>query len=286
MSDLRDRLQELAEAAARQGRTPGPQAARRRGRRRQLRLALAGGTAALLMLALLAAIGTDRLVDRQAPLAPPATTRPSAITPSTSAPEVSIPPDPGEVQLPAGSPPGAVGAGMVQDVASELARCQGGDPDGPKVLVAWSQAHSQTWLIVAKPPRPGENWLCWATGLFDAGGGGMLGNKGGPASPLKPLQATGAGNIRAGGRYWGQVLGAVTKRAARVRVVFRQGIAPLDLVPIQAGDRFPVNFYVGFYRQLERDKGPGWPVTSVIAYDQAGRKVAECQATAGPGFSC
>jgi hypothetical protein len=281
MSELRERLQEAADAAAREGRTPPAAALVTRGRRRRR---LIGGATALLVLVLVAVtVGTDRLTGQPAPLVPSATTRPPAVTASTiSGPDVSIVPDPGEVQLPAGSPPGTVGEGMVRDVATELARCKGGDPD-EKVLVAWGKAHGQTWLIEAKPPRPGENWLCWATGLFDAGGAGMLGNKGGPTSPLKPLQVSGAGNIRSGGRYWGQVIGAVTKRAARVRVLFRQGIAPLELVPIQAGDRFPVNFYVGFYRQSEKDKNLGWPVTSVIAYDQAGRKVAECQATAGPG---
>jgi hypothetical protein len=285
MTDLRERLQELAEGAARQGRTPGPQAALRQGRRRRLRLA--GGTAALLVLVLLTvAAGADRLAGRQALLAPPATSGPPASTASTSAPDVSIAPDPGEVLKPVGSPPGKVGAGMVRDVASELTRCQGGDPDEPKVLVGWGRAHGQTWLIVAKPSRPGENWLCWGVGLFDAGGAGGLGNEGGPRIPLKPLQASGAQNIRSDGQYWGQIIGAVAKHAARVRVIFREGIAPLELVPIQAGDRFPVNFFVGFYRQPKQDKNLEWFVTRVIAYDSAGHKVAECQATAGPGHSC
>jgi hypothetical protein len=65
------------------------------------------------------------------------------------------------------------------------------------------------------------------------------------------------------------------------------GIPPLDLVPIQAGDRFPVNFYGGFYRQPAKDKRPlTWQVVRVIAYDPAGHKVAECQAAPGPGHSC
>jgi hypothetical protein len=290
MSDLRERLQELAEAAARHGRTAGPQAALHRGRRRRLRLA--AGTAALLALALyVGLLGTDRLTGRPAPLAPPATTRPPATTaspgaPDLSAPDVSISPDPGEVQMPKGSPPGWVGEQMVRDVASEVARCEGGDPDGPKVLVAWGTGHGRTWLIVAKPPRPGEDWLCWSQGLFEASGAGGIGNHG--AIPvLPPLQASGSGNLRAGNQYWGHVIGTVTKRAARVRVLFDMGIPPLDLVPIQAGDRFPVNFYTGFYRQPAKDKRPAtWPVVRVVAYDQAGRKVAECQATAGPGHNC
>ena len=285
MSDLRERLQEAADAAAREVRHPTAAALVRRGRRRRLRLV--GGAAVLLGLVLVAVtVATDRLAGQPAPLAPSATTRPPAITPSTiSGPDVSIVPDPGEVQLPAGSPPGKVGQGMVRDVATELARCKGGDPD-EKVLVAWGKAHGRTWLMEAKPPRPGENWLCWATGLFDAGGAGSMGKEGGPEFPLRPLRAFGAQNIRSGGQYWGQVIGAVTKQAARVQVLFRKGIAPLELEPIQAGDRFPVNFYVGFYRQPEEDKNLEWWVTKVVAYDQAGQKVAECQATAGPGNDC
>ena len=279
MSDLRERFQELAEVAARHGRTPGPQAAMRRVRRR--RLQRAAGTAALLAVVLLVVtVGVDRLAG-PAPLVPTATT-----TASTSPPDVSIAPDPGEVQRPAGSPPGEVGEQMVQDVASAVtAACQGGAPDGPAVLVAWGKAHGRTWLIVAKPPRPGENWLCWASGLFDAGGAGSVGSKG--KIPLTPLQASGSQNLRSGTQYWGQVVGTVTKRAARVRVLFDSGIPPLDLEPIQAGDRFPVNFYAGFYRQLAKDKRPAtWQVVRIVAFNKAGRKVAECQAKDGPGHSC
>jgi hypothetical protein len=279
MSDLRERFQELAEVAARQGRTPGPQAALRRARRR--RLQLAAGTAALLAMVLLAVtVGLDRLAG-PAPLAPTATT-----TASTSPPDVSISPDPGEVQRPAGSPPGEVGEHMVRDVATAVAECRGGPPDPPTVLVAWGRGHDRTWLIAAAPPQPGEEGLCWANGLFEADGAGGYGKEGGPRVPLQPLRASGAQNIRSGGQYWGQIIGYVPKSAARVQVLFRSGIAPLELVPIPAGDRFPVNFYAGFYRQPKEDKNLEWFVTRVIAYDSAGNKVAECQASAGPGHSC
>ena len=279
MSDLRERFQELAEVAARHGRTPGPQAALRRARRRRRQLAT--GTAAVLAMVLVAVtVGVDRLAG-PAPLAPTATT-----TASTSPPDVSITPDPGEVQRPAGSPPGRAGEQMVRDVATAVAECRGGPPEPPTVLVAWGKGHDRTWLIAAAPPQPGKEGLCWANGLFDAGGAGGYGKEGGPRSPLKPLQASGAQNIRSGGQYWGQIIGYVTKRAARVQVLFRSGIAPLELVPIQAGDRFPVNFYVGFYRQPKQDKNLEWFVTRVIAYNSAGNKVAECQASAGPGHNC
>ena len=70
MSELRERLQEAADAAIREGRTPTAAVLVTRGRRRRLRLA--GGTAALLVLVLLAVtVGTDRLSGQPAPLAPP-----------------------------------------------------------------------------------------------------------------------------------------------------------------------------------------------------------------------
>jgi len=104
-----------------------------------------------------------------------------------------------------------------------------------------------------------------------------------PAPPAAGLRRP---DIRSGGQYWGQVIGAVTKQAARVQVLFRKGIAPLELEPIQTDDRFPVNFYVGFYHQPREEKNLEWWVTKVVAYDRAGRKVAECQATAGLGSNC
>jgi hypothetical protein len=291
MSDLRERLQELADVAARQGRTPGPEAALRRARRR--RRQLAGGTALLLAIVLVAVmVGMDRLAG-PAPLAPSATTRPSVTTrPSattrqatTRPSDVSIMPDPGEVQLPAGSPPGAVGEQMVHDVATAVADCQGSAPGAPITLVAWGKAHRRTWLIAAKPPRPGKTQLCWASGLFEGGGAGSVGSNGG--MPVAPLRASGSSNIRDGNQYWGQIVGTVTKRAAQVRVLFDLGIPPLELEPIQTGDRFPVNFYAGFYRLPAKDKRPATgQVVRVAAFDRAGRKVAECQAKAGPGHSC
>ena len=146
MSDLRERLQELADVAARQGRIPGPEAAMRGARRR--RLQLAGGTAVLLAIVLLAVkVGTDRLAG-PGPLAPTATTRRSATT--AAPPAVSIMPDPDQVQRPAGSPPGAVGEQMVHDVATVVADCQGGAPDEPITLIAWGKAHHRFW---ASSPR-------------------------------------------------------------------------------------------------------------------------------------
>jgi RNA polymerase sigma-70 factor, ECF subfamily len=221
MNDLQTRLQKAADEAARHGRTPGPEAAIGRGRQRRRRLA--GATATVLALLLLAiTVGADQLGggNQLAPLAPPSTARPPA-----KAPQPGGPPDLSDVQLPAGSPPGRVGKQMVWDVTRELARCQRGDTAGPKVLVAWGAAHGRTWLIAAEPPQAGQTWLCWANGVFDAGGAGGYGKEGGPGFPLKPLQASGVQNIRSHGKYWGPVMGYVTKRATRVQVLFRSGIA-------------------------------------------------------------
>jgi hypothetical protein len=173
----------------------------------------------------------------------------------------------------------------VHDVAGAVARCEGGAPNEPITLIAWGKAHHRYWLIAAKLQGPGENWLCWSSGLFEGSGAGGMGTDG--TMPLTPLRASGSDNLRDGDQYWGQIAGYAPKRAARIRVLFDMGIPPLELQPIQAGDRFPVNFYAGWYRQPAKDKRPAtWQVVRVIAYDEAGRKVAECQAKGGPGYSC
>jgi hypothetical protein len=91
-SDLRERLEELAEAAASHGRTPGPQAALRRGRRRQWRLAV--GRSALMALVLVAVVvAGNQLTSPTGPLGTPATTRPAEVTASSRyGPDVSFRP--------------------------------------------------------------------------------------------------------------------------------------------------------------------------------------------------
>jgi hypothetical protein len=52
----------------------------------------------------------------------------------------------------------------------------------------------------------------------------------------------------------------------------------MDLVIVEAGDRYPVNFYAGFF-----PKGPtslqqgGWAADTLTAVDAAGRTVATCR---------
>jgi hypothetical protein len=152
----------------------------------------------------------------------------------------------------------------------------GGIPGEPKEVVAWGKALGRTVLLAARPPQPGENWLSWSTALIEADGAGGIGSCGGPGMPLQPLEASGSHNLPVGRQYWGQVGGVVTKQATRVRVLFDMGIPPLDLVPVEVGNRFPVNFYAGFYQQPRKDERPcTWQVVQVVGFDKRGRKVAE-----------
>jgi hypothetical protein len=189
------------------------------------------------------------------------------------------PPSLGHLQLhPGPPPPGAVDDRILSDLTRELGHFGDlpGLPGGPMEVVAWGKALEWMVLLSARPPQLGENWLWWSTGLVEADGAYSVGTCGGPGNPLPPLQASGSHNLRVGGQYWGQVAGVVSKRAAGVRVLFDMGIPPIELVPVEVGDRFPVNFYAGFYQQPRKDERPcTWQVVRVVAFDKRGRKVAE-----------
>jgi hypothetical protein len=276
MSDLRERLLEAAEAAARQGRIAGPDAAIRRGRQRRRRLI--GGTATLVALVLLAGmLGVDRLTGRRAPLASTPTTPP----PATSITAVT----PLDVAVHAGPFRGADPAGIVRDVTSVIQRC--GGATGKAEVRAWAEVLGRWWMLAAKPPPTGKHWLCWADGLMEGNGAGGIATQGGPSERLKPLRASGTSTGVAGKRRLGVVSGIVTRQAVRLRVFFQQG-RPLILVPVDAGNRFPVKFYAGFYLQpaSERTKQPRWMVVRVVAYDATGRTIAECRSAVGPGDTC
>ena len=82
ITDLHERLEELAEAAASHGRTPGPEAALRRGRQRQWHLAV--GRSALVALVLFTVtVAGNRLTSPAGPPAAAPTTRPAEVTAST-----------------------------------------------------------------------------------------------------------------------------------------------------------------------------------------------------------
>ena len=82
----------------------------------------------------------------------------------------------------------------------------------------------------------------------------------------------------------GSVYGYLTKRATTVRVLFSDGRPPLEVAPVKAGARFPVNFYVAFYPQQGSSRG--WVVAQVLALDRAGRIVARCRTGPLPEDTC
>jgi hypothetical protein len=262
MHDLRERLQELADAATRDGATAGPAAAIRRGRQR--RRHIAGGVASLLVVAL---VGGAAVIGR---LAGP-----------DGAPVVAPPPT---VPLPAGPevgrdlPGGRTTEDMAfTDLSAELRRC----PDataGRAELIGYvrSREWHRVWMVVARPPAPGASGLCWTSGLFEGGGAGSFSGASSAVPAAQPLTASGSDDER-----FGTIEGQVAKSAVKVRVRFRDGRPPLEVRVIQAGNRYPVNFYVAFFPRS--GAGKDWAPAEVTAFDAHGRQVAGC--TIGPPWN-
>ena len=282
MSELREHLREAADAAAREGRIPPAAALVHQGRRRRLRLA--GGAAVLVVLAVVAGVvAIDRRSAPPVPLRPTPTTGPTSTTTPTKA---TVPPPrwipavtPLNVRAEPGPYPGPDPGGIVRDVTSLVRGCQ-----GTSRVRLWAKAQGKVWLIAAKPPPPGQQQVCWASALMNQGGG-ALGTH--PPSKLKPLQLTFAGG--SGKRQLGVVSGTVTKRAVRLRVLFHRG-PPLDVVPVEAGDQFPVNFWAGLFLELGPPPAEGQErvlaVDRVVALDRAGNQVAACRLRLGLGNTC
>jgi hypothetical protein len=278
MSDLQTRLQRAADEAARHGRLPGPDAAIRRGRQRRRRLL--GATVSLVGLVLVAGtLGTSRLASRQTPLAaaPTATTTPTA-TSATRIPATVTKVVPLNVKVHLGPAGFADRFGMASDLTSEMEECDGGTAQ----VRMWAQVLAETWVLAAKEPLPGKNWICWSDGLWDKGGGAVFGGHGGPRNPLKLLQASQQSDTVAGKGELAVIGGPVTREAVRLRIQFRNG-PPIDLVPVDAGPQFPVKFYAVFYLQPVKT---AWMPERVVAYDKAGQRIAECWATTGEGGVC
>ena len=260
MNDLRDRLQELADAATRDGTTPGPAAAIRRGRRRRRRAL--GTVASLLAVAVVAgAAGIGAVADRSAPaLDGSAARRPRRGVPSRPVP---------------------VEQTIFDDLAREVGRCPGGvSGEVERIGYVRSRTYRRIWMAAGKPPAPGETGICWTSGVFGLDGAGGYGGLRRPKPAATPLTASGTGGTTA------SIEGQVAKRAVRVRVRFRDGRSPLDLPVIDTGSDYPVNLYVGFFHQGRpgaRDDTEFWAPSEVTALDAAGRPVASC--TVGPPWN-
>jgi len=277
MSDLQTRLQWAAEEAAHLGRPPGPGAVIRRGRQRRRRLL--GGTASLVAVVLLAgALGTGRLATRQTHLAPAptVTTLPTAtsVIRNPAAVKKVVKVD-AQIHLgPAGFPDPW---GMASDLTSQMKRCEGGTAQ----VRMWAKVLGETWVLAAKEPLPGKNWICWSDGLFGSWGSLSAGH-GGAEDRLKLLQASQLGEPIRGKGELAVVAGPVTRQAVRLRILFRNG-PPIDLVPLELGPQFPVKFYAVFYLQPSKS---AWMPERVVAYDKAGRRIAECYAATREGDVC
>jgi hypothetical protein len=263
MIELRERLQELADAAARDGAVPGPAHAIHRGRQRRRRIAAV--TASLLVVALASgAAVTGRLADQP--------DRP-AIAPATTAP---LPVDPDvRHDLPGNRSTQDM---AFDDLSAELRRCRASAAKAELIGYVHSREWHRVWMVAAKPPRPGASGLCWTSGLFSGGGAGMFGGASRPVPVAEPLTASGSLSTR-----FGTIEGQVVKRAVRVQVRFRDGRPPAQLGVVQAGDRYPVNFYVGFYPANGARGEDEWPPAEVAAFDAQGRQLARC--TLGPPWN-
>jgi hypothetical protein len=144
------------------------------------------------------AVGADRFAGRQPPLAPATTTSPATTSPAPTstalipaAVQRAIPLD---VQVHLEPFSLSDRFGMASDVTGVMEDCDG----GPAEIRAWAQMLGETWLLVAKEPLPGRNWICWSDGLFDKRGGSIFGGHGGSSDRLKLLQASQLSNAIAG----------------------------------------------------------------------------------------
>jgi len=157
---------------------------------------------------------------------------------------------------------------------------------GTSRIRLWIRAQKKVWLIAAKPTPPGQQRVCWANALMNQGGGGGLSL--GTPQPVKPLTAIADGGGDGNNRL-GFVGGMVSKQAVRVRVLFHKG-SPLEVVPVDPGPGFPVNFYAGAFLEAGPPPAEGQArvpaVDRVIAIDRAGNQVAACRLSYGPGNTC
>jgi hypothetical protein len=258
MTNLRDLLQELAEAAAHQGRTAGPAAAIRRGRQRRRRLA--AGSAALLAAVLAAGVvGTGQLrLDGRLEVPASPSTRPR-FPAKLAEYAATVTKDSTEAAL----------LGMLTDQAEGLGACKGGRPKDVRIVAVGRLPDRQgVWMIAARPPLPNERRLCW---MFAYGNHQRISSPVAYADEPPLLTAL---HANSGGDPSKVVVdGYVTKQATRVRFILA-GRPPLDVAPLQSGNDFPVNFFVAVIPW--RAGQEPYPFERLIALDSSGREIASC----------
>jgi hypothetical protein len=238
VTDLADRLRELAEGAAHEARPPGADLARRRGRRRRRRLVAGVALAAVLAVGL---VLEGPLADRSAP-APPV-----GPDPGPGAGEEVPWVDPSSLRLPGvpdvghGSLPGGAGW-LLQAGRYELPK-----PDGTRDLVGN--------LVVAVQGRPKAS----AMRTFE--------------EPVQLAVETSMTYNEVRELPVRPVFGAASPRAARVMVIPRRGKEVLPPVParlVDGGSSLPARFWVAF---LPSGGRPPQTVHQVRSYDADGREL-------------
>ena len=207
MLDLRQHLQELADAATRDGATPGPAHAIHRGRQRRRRIA--AGVASLLLVAVVAgAAGTGQLGKQPSRPVTPATTPPPA-------------PDPQERTDKRRS--GSLEEDAFRQLTSELRKCPGGSSIRADLIgTVWSEKYQRLWIVAAKQPPAGETRFCWTSGLFDATGNGSRWDARRVASLTAPLTSLGD---KANSGPW-VIEGRVSKEVTRLQLRSGTGERP------------------------------------------------------------
>jgi hypothetical protein len=235
VTDLADRLQELADGAAHEVRPPGADLARRRGRRRRRRLVAVVAVAAVVAVGL---VQQGRLADWSAP-APPARPPDSE---SEQVPWV----DPSSLRLPEVPD---VGYGSLPDGGSwrlQAGRYEFPNPDGTRDLVGN--------LVVAVQGRPKAS----AMRTFQE-----------PVQLAMETNMTQNQNLKLPVR---PVFGAVSPGAARVVVVPRRGATVLPPVPARLldGSGLPARFWVA---SLPAGGRSAQTVHQVRSYDATGREL-------------
>jgi hypothetical protein len=228
VTDIADRLRELAEGAAREVRPPGADLARRQGRRRRRRLVAGVAVAAVLAVGL---VRQGQLADWSAPV-PPVGPGPGL---EWSAPR--------ELKLDVHVGGGRLAGGGTWRL--EAGKYDRPDPDGKREIVGH--------LVVAAPAQR----QIAAYGAFWE-----------PVELGVEVVLTEDPNLRVR-----PVFGMVSRRAARVEVIPRQG--PGVLSPIRAqllDDRpgLPARFWLAF---LPPGDAPAQAVYQVRSYDADGREL-------------
>jgi hypothetical protein len=175
---------------------------------------------------------------------------------------------------------------LLERMTFVLNRCRGG---GAPELIGWVRAHGFVLMVAAKPPRPGEGWICQVPGILPPDGNAGVSSEPWVDEGLSPparkrLAAFGATlGLPAGRGILAFAQGYATRQAARVRLLREGRRPPLAFGLVDPGDRYPVKFFMGLFPVTPAERVP---FATVEALDQAGRAIVTCTPGAPPVGDC